>query len=200
MGDKTWLMLIYKVPADPNRKRIAIWRKIKALGAVYLQNGVCVLPPIDDHLRRLKILENDISEMGGEAFLLDCKGFDKAQSDRIVTRFTMERNEAYTEFIERCDGFEEEISRESAAGKFTYAELEENDEDLKKLTSWLEKIQKLDFYSASLTQEAVSRLGQCANRLDQFADQVFDAQDENRISGERPAVPKNISSNENDDD
>ena len=59
----TWLMLIYKVPTEPNRKRLAIWRKIKSLGAVYLQNGVCVLPPIDDHKRQLKILENDIFEM-----------------------------------------------------------------------------------------------------------------------------------------
>ncbi|MCY0150941.1 chromate resistance protein ChrB [Hoeflea alexandrii] len=173
-------MLIYKVPAEPGRNRLSVWRKIKALGAVYLQNGVCVLPPIDDHARRLKILQNDIAEMGGGSFLLDCNGFDQAQVDRIIDRFSIERNEAYAEFIERCDGFEDEIRRESAASKFTYAELEENDEDLKKLRSWLEKIRTIDFYEASLAPEAAQRLAQCAELLDQFADQVFAAQDENR--------------------
>lgn len=190
MSEQTWLMLIYKVPTEPNRKRLAIWRKIKALGAVYLQNGVCVVPPIDDHLRRLKIIENEIAKAGGEAFLLHSSGFDNAQSDRIVARFTVERNEAYAEFIERCDGFDEEIRRESAAGKFTYAELEENDEDLKKLRSWFEKIRKLDFFEASLASEAKERLAGCSELLDRFADQVFEAQDENRAATDTAEEPK----------
>lgn len=188
MSEQSWLMLIYKVPAEPNRKRLAIWRKIKALGAVYLQNGVCVLPPINEHVRRLKMVENEIVEGGGEAFLLNANGFDKVQSDRIVARFTTERNEAYAEFIERCGGFEDEIRRESEAGKFTYAELEENDEDLRKLRSWLEKIRKLDFYGASLASDAEERLARCVDLLDRFADQVFEAQDENRAT-DTPAQP-----------
>lgn len=188
MSEQSWLMLIYKVPAEPNRKRLAIWRKIKALGAVYLQNGVCVLPPENDHTRRLKMVENEIVEGGGEAILLNANGFDKVQSDRIVARFTTERNEAYAEFIERCGGFEDEIRRESEAGKFTYAELEENDEDLRKLRSWLEKIRKLDFYGASLASDAEERLARCVDLLDRFADQVFEAQDENRTTA-TPAQP-----------
>lgn len=188
MTEQSWLMLIYKVPAEPNRKRLAIWRKIKALGAVYLQNGVCVLPPINEHVRRLKMVENEIVEGGGEAFLLNANGFDKVQSDQIVARFTTERNDAYAEFIERCGGFEDEIRRESEAGKFTYAELEENDEDLRKLRSWLEKIRKLDFYGASLASDAEERLDRCVDLLDRFADQVFEAQDENRAT-DTPAQP-----------
>lgn len=173
-------MLTYKVPPEPGKKRLAIWRKIKSLGSVYLQNGVCVVPKTDDHQRRLKIIENEIAEMGGEAVLLESAGLDRVQEEKIISRFNAERNEAYTEFIERCDGFEGEIARESAADKFTYAELEENDEDLKKLRTWFEKIRKLDFYEASLAAEAADRLARCAVLLDEFAQQVFDAQDENR--------------------
>jgi hypothetical protein len=94
----------------------------------------------------------------------------------------VDRNEAYQEFLERCAGFEAEIARESAAGKFTYAELEENDEDLKKLRTWFEKIRKLDFHGASLGDEAGKRLAQCEALLDAYAQQGFDAQDENRPS------------------
>lgn len=152
------------------------------MGAIYLQSGVCLLPKTDDHVRRLKIVENEIREAGGESLLLDVAGLDSAQEERVIARFNGERDEAYREFLERCEGFEGEIARESAAGKFTYAELEENDEDLTKLRTWFEKIRKLDFYNASLGAEATKRLEHCAALLESFSQQVFDAQDENHQS------------------
>ena len=79
------------------------------------------------------------------------------------------------------------VVRESAAGKFTFAELEENDEDLKKLASWLEKIRKLDFHGASLAAQASERLAQCEALLDAFAQRVFEAQDENRPAAGKPS-------------
>jgi hypothetical protein len=182
MPSQSWLSLTYKIPPEPARKRIALWRKIKAMGAVYLQNGVCLLPKTPDHLRRLKIIENEISRMGGEAVLLETVALDQPQQEKVVARFNKERNEAYLEFIERCDGFEAEIARETAAGKLTYAELEENDEDLKKLGVWLDKIRKLDFYGAECGREASGHFERCKALLDAFAQQVYDAQEENRAS------------------
>jgi dsRNA-specific ribonuclease len=38
-----WLLLVYKVPAEPARARAMIWRRLKALGAVYLQDGLAKL-------------------------------------------------------------------------------------------------------------------------------------------------------------
>jgi hypothetical protein len=61
----SWILLTYKVPAEPARGRVGVWRKIKAMGAVYLQNGVCLLPRTDDHLRRLKMLEHEIASLEG---------------------------------------------------------------------------------------------------------------------------------------
>lgn len=181
----SWLMLSYKVPSEPARHRMAVWRRLKSLGAIYLNNGVCLVPSNPDHLRQVRILANEISEMGGEAVVLEAAPIDPAQRERVADRFRSDRDEAYQEFIERCNGFEDEIARESAAGKFTYAELEENDEDLKKLRTWFEKIRKLDFYGASLGAEANDRLGHCAVLLDTFAQQVFDAQAENAaVNGE----------------
>jgi hypothetical protein len=182
---KPWLLLTYKVPPEPAKKRIALWRKIKSLGAVYLQNGVCVLPKTDEYQRRLKMIANEISEIDGEAVLLETIGIDRVQEERLIARFNADRDEAYREFLERCTAFEAEIARESAARKFTYAELEENDEDLKKLKGWLEKIRKLDVHRASLAEEAGRRLARCEALLDAYAQQVFEEQDENRPSPRR---------------
>lgn len=180
MVTQAWLLLTYKVPPEPAARRIALWRRLKGMGAVYLQNGVCLLPKTDDHVRRLKMLENEASEMGGEAVILETVALDRAQEEKVVGRFKADRDEAYREFIDKCADFEGEIAKERAANHFTYAELEENDVDLKKLQGWFEKIRKLDFYGAALGAEAEERLHACETLLDAYARQVFEAHDENR--------------------
>src|SRR5438270_2866830 len=161
MSTYGWLLLTYKVPAEPASKRVALWRRLKGMGAVYLQNGVCLLPKTDDHVRRLKMLENDITEMGGDAVILEAVALDRGQEEKVVGRFKADRDDAYREFIDKCADFEGEIAKEVAAEHFTYAELEENDVDLKKLQGWLDKIRKLDFYGAALAAKADERLKSC---------------------------------------
>ncbi|QKE40010.1 MAG: chromate resistance protein ChrB [Ferrovum myxofaciens] len=180
MKTQNWLLLTYKVPPEPAKKRIALWRRLKGMGAVYLQNGVCLLPKTDDHTRRLKMIENEISEMAGESVILETIALDQAQENKVVGRFKADRDEEYVEFLDKCKDFEAEIAKETAASHFTYAELEENDVDLKKLQSWLGKIRKLDFYGATLAAEADQRLQTCEALLDTYAQRVFEAHDENK--------------------
>jgi hypothetical protein len=180
MNAQNWLLLVYKVPPEPAKKRVALWRRLKSMGAVYVQNGVCLLPKTDDHTRRLKMLENEIAEMGGTSVILETVALDRTQEGKVLARFKADRDEEYEEFLDKCKDFEAEIAKETAANHFTYAELEENDVDLKKLQSWLEKIRKLDFYGATLAAEAQQRLQGCEALLDAYAQTVFEAHDENR--------------------
>lgn len=180
METQYWLLLTYKVPPEPAKKRIALWRKLKGMGAVYLQNGVCLLPKIDDHVRRLKMIENEIAEMAGDSVLLEAVALDAGQKDKVIARFKADRDEEYKEFLGKCADFEAEIAHETEIRHFTYAELEENDVDLKKLQAWLEKIAKLDFYGAPLAAEAVERLKGCEALLETYAQRVFEAHEENR--------------------
>ena len=189
-GAQAWLLLTYKVPAEPAKRRIALWRKLKALGAIYLQSGVCLLPNVDSHVRRLKLLQNEIAAMEGDAVLLETVGLDRVQEQKVIARFSSERNEAYQEFISRCADFEAEITKERAVGKFTYAGAEENEEELIKLQAWLEKIVRLDFYGASLRPEAEGWLLRCTALLDNYAREMFEAQDENRPNRGEPVRSK----------
>lgn len=173
-----WLLLTYKMPPEPAARRIAVWRRLKGLGAVYLQSGVCLLPRTDDHVRRLKILENDVAAGGGESLLLETVAFDRAQEKKVLDRFKADRDDAYDEFIDKCDDFGREIAKEVEARHFTYAELEENDVDLKKLQGWLAKIRALDFYGAARAEEAEVRLRECEVLLDDYARRVFEANGE----------------------
>lgn len=167
--------MTYKVPPEPAAKRIALWRRLKGMGAVYLQNGVCLLPQTDEHMRQLKMLENDATEMGGETVLLVTTSLDKNQQDKVVARFKADRDDQYREFLGKCEAFEAEIAKEIAKQKYTYAELEEEDSDLKKLQSWIERIRSLDFYEASLAVSASERMKHCESLLADYAQRVFDA-------------------------
>jgi len=167
--------MTYKVPPEPAAKRVALWRKLKGMGAVYLQNGVCLLPETEEHMRQLKMLENDAAEMGGETVLLVTKSLDKTQDEKVTARFKADRDDQYREFIGKCDAFEAEIAKEIAKQKFTFAELEEEDNDLKKLQSWIGKITALDFYGAPLAATASERMRSCEKLLADYAQRVFDA-------------------------
>ncbi len=186
MSSQSWLLLTYKIPPEPARRRVSVWRKLKGMGAIYLQGGVCLLPKTDDHLRRLKVLENEIVEADGEALLLTTVGLDQKQETKIVARFNADRDDEYKEFIEKCIAFEDEVAEETRVKHFTYAELEENEQEYKKFKDWIEKIRKLDFYNAPRAREATERLARSEAVLDAYAHNVFAAQEENRP----PDAPK----------
>jgi hypothetical protein len=66
------LLLVYRIPSDPTRLRAMVWRRLKSLGAVYLQNSAAALPATDGAERALRRLRREILEMNGSAVLLTC--------------------------------------------------------------------------------------------------------------------------------
>jgi hypothetical protein len=173
----TWLLLTYKLPPEPATRRLELWRRLKGMGGTYLQNGVCLLPRTDERARRLKVLEHQINTMGGDAIVLEAFALDRARKERVVSRFNADRDEAYREFIVKCDAFEAEIANGTATQHLTYAELEEHDADLSRLRDWLDRLDKLDFYGAGLAAQASRRFRRCEILLDHYARSVFEAHD-----------------------
>jgi len=176
----SWLLLAYKVPQEPSRTRVGIWRAVKSLGAVYLQASVCVLPNSVEHQRQLKILQNKIVEAGGAADVLETGAMDREQEASIIQRFRQDREAEYQEFLGKCDDYLGELKRETQTRHFTFAELQENDEDLKKLNGWLGKIRALDFYGTPIAADAKRRLQDCTKALEVFAARVFEIEQHSR--------------------
>jgi hypothetical protein len=170
------LLLAYKIPPEPTRTRVAIWRRIKSLGAVYLQSSVCVLPRTSDHERQLKFLQNEIVQANGVADMLETAALDAKQENAIVRRFQQDREAQYREFLGKCNDYLVDLKREVQIRNFSFAELQENDEDLKKLNGWLVKIKALDFYGAPVASEADKRLQECEHALEQYAARVYEVE------------------------
>jgi hypothetical protein len=171
-----WLVLVYKVPAEPTRLRAGVWRKLRGLGAIYLQNSVAALPVSAAAERSLRLLRNEILAMGGTAHLLE-SGVLAGQAE-IVAAFNAHRDDEYEEIIDKCEDFLAQVEKEYVADHFTYAELEENDEDLTKLRNWFDKVQARDVLGASGSQAALAALKRCEHKLDEYATRVYAEEDE----------------------
>lgn len=187
----SWLLLTYKVPAEPTKIRVGIWRRIRSLGAVYLQNSICVLPLTTEHQRQLRMVQSDIEHAGGEAVIFETLALDPKQEALVVSRFKHDRDQDYEEFLEKCADYKKEIDKEIKGGHYTFAEVKENDEDLKKLKGWLDKIKVLDFYGAPARGAAEKQLAECEALLEGYAHEVFEREQNAKTAPTtRPAAAK----------
>ena len=95
----------------------------------------------------------------------------------IINKFNAARDEEYGELLEQCEELFEEIDKETARKNFTFAEIEENEEEFNKLKQWYEKIALRDAFGSSLQEKAKSMLAKCEELLDGFCDRVYEFND-----------------------
>lgn len=167
----SWLILIYRIPSEPTRLRATVWRRLKALGAVYLQNSVAALPAEVGTERALRKLRHEILQMSGSAVLLSSDVLVGEAS--VLATFQAARTDEYEEIIDRCDGFLAEIEKEYATAHFSYAELEENEVDHTKLVNWLAKVRARDAFDAPGRAGAEAALEKCEHALEEYASRVY---------------------------
>ena len=166
-----WLLLIYRVPPEPTRLRSTVWRRIKSLGAIYLQNSVAALPASAANERSLRKLRREIVDMSGTAVLLSA-GVLVGESE-VRASFQTARNDEYEEIVDKCQDFLRQVQKEYDENHFTYAELEENEVDLVKLKNWFAKIIDRDVFGASGRAACEQYLDKCEQSLEAYAARVY---------------------------
>jgi hypothetical protein len=181
-----WFVLVYTLPAEPTRLRASVWRKLRAAGAVYLQSGVAALHVDAAGERAMRGAAQEVREFGGTAHLL--RGEAVGDEAALVGAFGEARDAEYAEILSQCRDFHAELEKERAAGKFTFAELEENEEDLDKLGAWLRKVEVRDRFGAPSAQEARAAVMACREDLEAFAASVYEAADHGS-AGSPPSGP-----------
>ena len=95
-----WLLLVYKVPNEPSAKRVYVWRKLKGMGAILLQDSVWVLPANDRTREKMQWLASEIKEMpDGIATLWDAQEVFTGQDANLVQQFNAQVEAVYTEIL-----------------------------------------------------------------------------------------------------
>ena len=169
-----WAIVTYRVPPEPSRHRVAIWRELRRAGAVPLQQATWALPVHPLTARSIERVLTLVERAEGDAYLFDAKPRDDAMAAALEEAFIEGREEEWHEFIRECDKFDEEIAREIRTEKFTSAELDEEEQNLDRLRRWHRDLSARDVLGAPSAPEAELRLKTCAERLEGYAQQVFE--------------------------
>jgi hypothetical protein len=98
-----WVLLIYRIPREPSRHRVAVWRKLRDLGALYLKDGVAALPEDAVTREQLEWLQLRVREAGGEATLWEGRPGTAAEEAELVKAFRSSREAAYRTIIAEAE-------------------------------------------------------------------------------------------------
>lgn len=169
-----WLLLVYKVPTEPSRARVAVWREVKRLGGLYLQQAVCVLPRHPDAVTALEAVRERIEALGGKSYYFEVGPLDRSQEADLVAGFRDQTAKEYAEIVEECETkFVKEIEFERFRENYTFEEAEEIRQDLEKIKRWRDRVVERDFFRAPGRSEVQDWLSRCEELLLEFEDDVF---------------------------
>jgi Protein ChrB, N-terminal len=185
-----FVLLVYRVPARPSANRVYVWRMLKKIGAVYLQQSVCVFPQNARITRELRPILAKIGESGGEFHLLPLRGLDPDERRKLVAQFVEQAARHYGEIVENCEvDFTKEIEFETFRKNYTYEEAEEIRSEYEKIVAWFERVRERDWFGAPNRSEAERWLTRCARMLEEFEAKVYSAQrpHEDEGHGRRPS-------------
>ena len=171
-NQQQWVMLLAQLPAAPSSARVALWRRLRAAGAGSLLNGAWALPASDEHMALFQQLAETVRGQGGHVAVFTAQSADENDA-AIIERFRADRTREYGEFEQRSAAFHAEIEKEERLEKFTFAELEEIEDDFQKLAAWLAKIEARDFFPTEQQQLAHDALRRCEKARDDFAKAVY---------------------------
>ncbi|MFK0040749.1 Chromate resistance protein ChrB [Paenarthrobacter sp. NPDC090517] len=172
--DEQWLLILVQVPAQPSRHRVAVWRELRRIGAVPLSPGTWVLPAhpaFDEGLARAQAL---VAKGAGTWTLVDAAPRDNG-ADTFRSAFEAARLEEWKEFTADCGKFEQEIAKEISREKFTFAELEEEEQSLERLRRWYRELKSRDVLHLPQATDASEHLARCAEALEGYASLVYEA-------------------------
>jgi CRISPR/Cas system-associated endoribonuclease Cas2 len=172
-NNRSWLIIIYRVPSTTSTSRVTVWRKVKELGAFLLQQSVYILPNSPPTREAVNALKEQIQHLGGECKILEIASLGEEQEKEVITGFNNNREEEYAEVIKACKELLQEIDEESKTEDFHFADLEENEKHLQRVRELLEGIIKRDYFESGCRAKAVQMINKCDEKFEAFSLEVF---------------------------
>lgn len=167
-------MVLLRLPSSPSRHRVAAWRRLRKAGALSLGPGVWAVPDVPAFVEHLDRAVDNARRAGGEAMVLQTRGREPQDRAALQAMFEAARNEEWAEFLSDCGKFRAELVKEIRIGKFTLAELEEEEQSMQRLRRWHRELTARDVFGAAAAADAGRALKECAAACEDYADRVYD--------------------------
>jgi hypothetical protein len=176
--EQGWLVISVSTAGAPDSLRVQVWRKLRSLGALYLQHSVCLLPVRPDRVRH----------QGGTVRVLPMAFTDPAEEQAVIAELNAARDAEYAEVLGRLPELRRELADEQARGNATYAEVEESEADLQRFRSWMDKIAVRDYFTSPTGQDARDAVQRAVAELAAFEEAALHADAPDRTAPRPGAV------------
>jgi hypothetical protein len=159
-----WIVFIYKVPPKPTKYRAFLWREIRKYGAIYLQDGVFILPDLDDVHLFVGALSEKVQEFGGQEFTFLSSLFSEEKDQELIRQFNTSREEEYKELLPRIRQLYELI-REEEMWEFSEQQLQKLKSNFQKLLRRFQAIQARDYFETGFGKKMNLLFNECRRRI-----------------------------------
>lgn len=172
---RRWLVLLVRMPTEPARHRMALWRELRRAGAVPLGQSAWAMPDLPAALPLLQRVGELAAAADGTLLVLAARGHDGEDIARLEQLYGEAREQEWVEFRDDCRKYLAELDKEEAAGKYTLAELEEEEQSLDRLRRWYRDLRTRDLLASPPAADAATDLKTCEQHFETYAEHVYAA-------------------------
>ena len=149
MKATSWLLLLFSLPTNRKTERVAVWRRLRKMGAVPIKTSTYLLPDEPPQYEQFQWLAQQIRDYGGDSTLVRAQGIEGLTRDEIVSLFNAARDKEYAELRKALQNFISRRKRTDA--EFVAVELE-------RLTKQFRELREIDFFDSARGHEVAMLL------------------------------------------
>jgi hypothetical protein len=139
-----WLLLLFSLPTRQKTERVAVWRRLKKIGAVQIKTSTYLLPDQPAQYEHFQWLAQQIRDFGGDATLARVQEIEGLSNEKLIELFNRARDEEYSAIKKALHAF---LARGKKADPETKAA------ELERLTRQFRAIREIDFFQSARGQD-----------------------------------------------
>src|SRR4029450_2706592 len=144
MKATSWLLLLYSLPTNRNTERVAVWRRLKKIGAVQIKTSTYLLPDNPPQYEHFQWLAQQIRDFGGDATLARGQEIEGLSNEKLIELFNRARDEEYSAIKKALHAF---LARDKKADSETKAA------ELERITRQFRAIREVYFFQSARGQD-----------------------------------------------
>ena len=151
----TWLLLLFSLPTNRNTERVAVWRRLKKMGAVQIKTSTYLLPDEPAQYEQFQWLAQQIRDYGGDSTLVRTQEIEGLTKEKVIAMFNDARAKDYGELRKSLQGF---------IGRRKKMDVETAAAELERLTGQFREIREVDFFDSARGHDVAMLLRRAEGR------------------------------------
>jgi hypothetical protein len=135
----SWLLLLFSLPTNRNTERVAVWRRLKKMGALQIKTSTYLLPDETAQYEQFQWLAQQIRDYGGDSTLVRAQEIEGLTRDKVIAMFNDARARDYADLRKALQSFIKR--RNKMDGEQTASELE-------RLRRQFRGVREVDFFDS----------------------------------------------------